>query len=185
VSKIHIRKMDPKPVFDLMYYLEVSGQTRVEQAILTEMEKAWAGWKQHLNANKLAMSADEDASGYLMVFLAAAVEEEIEASWQKNPALGLALHNLAIAYVMSAAASLVPELAEGACAPLPEPSADMRRAFKRLGLEWKGDGTVTRQYAIFTPHPYSGGCEHCFSKGSCLSRMDITLGKTDGNNHAD
>lgn len=185
MSKIHVRTMTPRPSFDLMYYLEVSGQTRVEQDMLAAMEAAWHGWGEHLKAYKLAQSADHDASGQLMIFLDAPVEEEIEAKWQESPALGLALHNLAITYVMSAAASLVPELAEGACAPLPEPSADVRRAFKRLGIEWKGDGTINRQYAVFTPHPYSGGCERCFSKGTCLSRMDVTLGQADGPDHAE
>ena len=62
---------------------------------------------------------------------------------------------------MQTAAGFIPEVAQGGCAPLPRPSKDIRRAFEKLGLEWNEEGTVNRQYAVFTPMPYAGGCKVC------------------------
>jgi hypothetical protein len=69
--------------------------------------------------------------------------------------------------VMNAAAQLVPELEEGHCAPLIEPSREMRKKLAEGNLEWNPEGTMNRQYAVFTPHPYRGGCEICMLKEAC------------------
>ena len=79
----------------------------------------------------------------------------------------------------------MPGRAGAAPPPPPEPGAAGRRPFSPPGTGGRGAATTTRQYAVFTPHPYSGGCERCFSKGTCLSRMDVTLGQADGPDHAE
>jgi 4-amino-4-deoxy-L-arabinose transferase-like glycosyltransferase len=39
--------------------------------------------------------------------------------------------------------------------------------FATLGLTWNPEGTVNRQYAVFTLYPYSGGCDICYLQESC------------------
>jgi len=167
VSKIKATALKPEPEFDLMYYLDLCGDSRIDQGLLDRLEPLWARWSERLRAFKLAASGDSRAAGHLIVYLEPEVEEDVEETWQTSPADGLATHNLAIALVMQATASLIPEVAAGGCAPLTKPTRDIRKAFERLGLEWNEEGTVNRQYAVFTPMPYSGGCRICFMRDTC------------------
>ncbi|EPR38678.1 hypothetical protein dsx2_0487 [Desulfovibrio sp. X2] len=167
MSKITAQALKPAPEFDIMYYMSLCGETRIEQSRLEMLEPLWAKWLPHLKAYRLAAPGDTRASGHLIAFLEAPVEEEIEELWQTSPSDGMAAHNLAISLVMQTTASLIPKVAEGGCAPLTRPTKDLRRAFERLGLEWNEEGTVNRQYAVFTPMPYAGGCRVCFLRSSC------------------
>ncbi len=140
----------------------------MESGVLEKMEELWNKWVPLLKAYKLSPDVGPRAKGHLLLHLDKQVEDDVEAVWQDSPADGLFAHNLAIALVMSAAADMVPELDAGGCAPVVRPSKDLQRAFKRLGLVWNEEGTVNRQYAVFTPLPYAGGCPICHLKDSCL-----------------
>ncbi len=162
---VTITKIEARPEFDMFFYCEVGGETRIEQELLDEIEERWERWTGLLNAYELANK--RGGQTYLLLFMDKAVEDEIEGVWQDSPTYGLALNNLAITMVMTAAHNRIPELVEGACAPLPKPGKAIQDAFATLGLKWNKEGTLNRQYAVFTPMPYSGGCEICHLRPGC------------------
>lgn len=170
MGKMTARRMKANPAFDLIYYMELAGLTRVEQSMLAKLQERWNRWRdEHLNVWKLLPEFATEDKGYLIAWLDKAVEDQIEEDWQAAPMLGMAVHNLAICLVMSAAQSLVPELLAGACAPLPRPDKALRSQLKRLGLEWFPEGRVDRTYAVLTNHPYAGGCEICLMQDTCMN----------------
>ncbi len=97
------------------------------------------------------------------------MEDEIEGIWQDSPSAGMAFHNLAIHMVMSAVQNLLPDLADKGCAPLPKPGKEVVAAFKKLGLEWNAEGTVNRQFAVFTNMPALATCAGCMLYAKCES----------------
>ncbi|WP_238550093.1 hypothetical protein [Desulfocurvibacter africanus] len=170
MGKMIARRIKSNPHFDMIYYMELAGQTRVEQNLLVQLQERWNRWRdQYLSVWKLLPEFAKEDKGYLLVWLDKAVEDEVEVDWQKSPALGLASHNLAICLCMSTVQSLTPELLDGACAPLPRPDKTMRSQLKRMGLEWNPEGRVDRTYAVLTNHPYAGGCELCLMQESCMN----------------
>jgi len=163
---VAIEPLDVRPEFDFFTYCEISGETRIEHDLLEELEPRFDNWADnHLKACKLT----EGDQGYVILWLEKPVDDEVEGIWQDSPSAGMAFHNLAIHMVMSAAQNLVPELAERGCAPLPAPSRAMRKAFEKLGLTWNKEGTVDRQFAVFTHMPARPGCAECMLKAKCPS----------------
>lgn len=160
-----IQEIPANPEFDMFFYCEVAGENRIDRDTLEEIEERWERWSGHLHAFRL--TNPQGGAQYLLLFMDKAVEDEIEGIWQDSPTSGLALHNLAISMVMSAAHGFIPELQEGRCAPLPKPGQAALDAFATLGLTWNPEGTVNRQYAVFTLYPYSGGCDICYLQESC------------------
>jgi len=161
-----IETIEARPEFDFFTYCEISGETRIDNDLLEELEPRFDDWADnHLQARKLT----EDGRGYVIIWLDKAVEDEIEGVWQDSQSAGMAFHNLAIHMVMSAAQGLVPELAERGCAPLPAPSRAMQKAFGTLGLDWNKEGTVSRQFAVFTHFPAVPGCAACMLRAKCPS----------------
>lgn len=157
-----------QPEFDLFTYCELSGETRLEHDLLEEIEPRFDGWQQHLKAYRLSTGGEKDP-GFVILWLEKPVEDEIEGIWQDSPTAGMAFHNLAIHMVMSAVQNLVPELADRGCAPLPKPDKAVLAAFKKLGLEWNKEGTVNRQFAVFTNMPAIASCGTCILKAKCES----------------
>jgi len=155
-----------QPEFDLFVYCELSGESRIEHDLLEELEPRFDEWQQHLKAYRLSNGGEKDP-GYVILWLEKPVEEEIEGVWQDSPSAGMAFHNLAIHMVMSAVQNLVPELADKGCAPLPKPGKDVLAAFKELGLAWNKEGTVDRQFAVFTNMPALTSCGTCMLKAKC------------------
>ena len=166
----------------MMIYMEISGSNRIEQKTLELFETSWSAWKDLFKAFKFlpgegrakarrsVADAANDADtrpGHVLMYLEKDVEEAVEAAWRRSPSEGFALHNLAISMVMTGVRQVVPEVDAGACAPLQSPDRDIRRRFEKMGLEWNEAGNVNRQYAVFTPQPYVGGCEICMMRESC------------------
>ncbi len=165
-SNVIMEKMAIDPQFDLMYFMSVNNTNQIEQDLLEQLETYWKEWKPLLHAYHFYRKDEED-KGYVLIFFNEDVEDAVEAVWQNSPSSGMSAHNLAISMVMLSVQGLVPEVMAGACAPLPKPDKDIRKKFKKLGLEWRENGTVNRSYAVFTPYPFSGGCEICYLKDDC------------------
>ena len=49
------------------------------------------------------------------------------------------------------------------------PDKDVLAAFKKLGLVWNKEGTVNRQFAVFTSVPVVPGCGSCMLRPKCPS----------------
>lgn len=160
-----------QPEFDFFTYCELSGETRIEHDLLEELEPRFDDWSQkYFKAFRLSAGGDTDP-GYVILWLDQAVEDEVEGIWQDSPGAGMAFHNLAIHMLMSAVQNLVPELAEKGCAPLPKPDKAVLAAFKKLGLVWNKEGTVNRQFAVFTNMPALTSCGTCILKPKCNSPL--------------
>lgn len=171
-APVTVEPIVAQPEFDMFTYCELSGETRIENDLLEELEPRFDNWSQnHLKAYRItdpgAPGAAETGGGHVIIWLEAPVEDEIEGIWQDSPSAGMAFHNLAIHMVMSAAQNLVPEVADKGCAPLPAPTKAIIKAFEKLGLTWNKEGTVSRQFAVFTREPYSGGCDICMLRAKC------------------
>jgi hypothetical protein len=160
--------LSAQPEFDLFTYCELSGETRLEHDLLEEIEPRFDDWQRHLKAYRLSTGGEKDP-GYVILWLEKPVEDEVEGIWQDSPSAGMAFHNLAIHMVMSAVQNLVPELADRGCAPLPKPDKAVIAAFKKLGLTWNKEGTVDRQFAVFTNMPAIASCGTCMLKAKCES----------------
>ena len=173
VGPIQVDAIEAHPEFDLFAYCELSGETRIEHDLLEELEPRFDNWSEkYLRAYKITDPAAPKGGGHLLIWLEEPVEDEIEGIWQDSPSAGMAFHNLAIHMVMTTAQSVVPELADKGCAPLPKPTAGILKAFEKLGLVWNAEGTVNRQFAVFTRIPYSEGCAICMLRPKCPNAND-------------
>lgn len=166
MAKYEITPLTPNPEFDMMYYMDVAGETRIEGGVMEDFEEYWDKWAtKNLKAYELRNTEGEGK--FALIFLDQEVDDTIEGIWQDSPTHGLYFHALAITMVMSTAQGFVPELQQGKCAPLPRPGEGVLAAFKELGLTWNEEGSVNRKYAVLTPYPYTGGCEVCHLSASC------------------
>ncbi|NJB66539.1 hypothetical protein GGQ74_000179 [Desulfobaculum xiamenense] len=167
MSELKVTPVQPKPEFDVMYFLEICGESRIEQELLERLETAWNDWTDRMFAFKLIPSTAKNDEGFLFLYLSEGVENAVEEAWQKSPQEGMAFHNLAITLVMSSAQNVIPELLDS-CTPLPRPMGEVLDFFEAQGLEWNDQiGSINRQYAVYTPFPYRGGCEICMQSDTC------------------
>lgn len=164
--KPEIVAVEAAPEFDMFYFMDMSGETRVDQDLMDTLETCWKEWLPHLKAYELRYPKGGPRN-CLLLYLDKPVEEKVDAIWKDSPSDGMSCHNLAICLVMSAAAGFLPEVAEGGCAPLPEPDGPTQKALKTMGLTWKDEGTLNRQYAVLTPYPSAGGCNVCYLQEKC------------------
>lgn len=167
MSTLQVKPVKPEPSFDFMYFMEICGETRMEGGILERLEQCWDDWKDRLHAYKLVPSTAKNDEGFLLIWLSEGVEDAVEEGWAEAEKTGMYLHNLAITLVMSAAQSLIPELEEH-CTPLPRPGEEVLDFMDEMDLEWNPQvGTLNRQFAVYTPMPYRGGCEVCMQSHTC------------------
>lgn len=167
MSELQVKPLQATPSFDFMYFMEICGESRIEGDILDQLEEAWEDWKDRLHAFKLIPSTEKDEDGFLLIWLTEGVEDAVEKGWSQGEKQGMFFHNLAITLVMSAAQSLIPELNEN-CTPLPRPGAEVLEFMEKMKLEWNPQlGALNRQYAVYTPMPFRGGCEVCMQAHTC------------------
>lgn len=166
MPKYEITPLTPQPEFDIMYYMEIAGENRIDQEMMDEFQPFWDKWAVE-NLKAYELNNTEGEGKFLLIFLDESAESTIEGIWQDSPTHGLLFHALAITMVMSSAQGFVPELQDGNCAPLPRPGQGVLDAFGELGLNWNDEGTVNRKYAVLTPYPYTGGCEVCYLSETC------------------
>jgi hypothetical protein len=176
-ENMSLEKIETQPEFDLEYYMEISGLTRIGHELTELLEKYWSKWEKELRAFKMEPTREDAGDGFLLVYLDADCEANVQKAFEENSQHGFAFHHLAITLVLSAAQSVMPELV-GGCMPLPTPTREARKKFKKLGLEWNEEGSMNRTYAVFTPYPYRGGCEVCHSCDTCPSSQAREIGRT-------
>ncbi|KAF0234938.1 MAG: hypothetical protein FD177_501 [Desulfovibrionaceae bacterium] len=175
-ENMSLEKIETQPEFDMEYYMEISGLMRLERELTELLEHYWDKWQGQVQAYKMEPSDGQD--GFLLVYLDAQTESEVQQAFEKNSHHGFAFHHLAITLVMCAAQSVMPELI-GGCMPLPTPTREVKKKFKKLDLEWDDKGCLNRIYAVFTGYPYKGGCEDCYSCDTCPSSQTREIGRID------
>lgn len=175
-ENMSLDKIQTQPEFDLEYYMEISGLMRIEQPLAELLEKYWTKWEGQIKAYRMDPTRKDADDGFLLVYLDEDTEAEVQKAFEENAQHGFAFHHLAITLVLSAAQSVMPELI-GGCMPMPTPSREARKKFKKLGLEWNENSTMNRTYVVFTAYPYKGGCETCHSCDTCPSSQMREIGR--------
>jgi len=175
-EKATLETIKTQPEFDLEYYMEISGLTRITQDLAELLEQYWTDWEKQIKAYRMEPTAKDAGDGFLLVYLDEDVEAQVQKAFEKHTHHGFAFHHLAITLVMCAAQSVMPELL-GGCMPMPTPGREAKKKFKKLGLVWDDKGSMNRTYAVLTGYPYKGGCEDCHICGTCPSSQMREIGQ--------
>lgn len=93
------------------------------RAVLT----AWERWLPHLKVYQIG-----DRKGFVLIYLEECVEEDVEKIWNTSAAEGFKHEAIAQTMIMGTLKSLMPDLGEKECAPVPEPTTLLRRTWKKL-----------------------------------------------------
>ena len=165
MKSLAYQELETNPFFDLETYMLLSGVKRMDGEKARQLETDWNRFKDYLRAYRLG-----DKKGYLLIYLDENFEQELDSIQEKDPDHGENLTILAQTMIMSLMQDLLPEAGTSGCAPLPEPNKILKRSLAKLDLEYSNAGNLSRKFAVITPLPYTGGCEQCFKKGSCLKR---------------
>lgn len=159
-----------EPDFDFSTFLFLAQIDQVGPQEMLEVLGTWEKWLPHLKVHQLG-----ERKGFALVYLEEAVEEEVDAIWKKSPSEGFKHEAIAQTMIMGTLKSLMPELGEKECAPVPEPTKPLRRTVAKLGLDMQESGALSRKYATITPYPHRYGCERCHLKDSCIKNMNLDL----------
>ncbi|NJB67822.1 hypothetical protein GGQ74_001462 [Desulfobaculum xiamenense] len=158
-----ITPLYPKPVFETQRFLALSQATTLTRDERAELATQWERWTGKLTAVVIA----SPTGSRLLAWLDEEVEADIDASWPDAPRWSFLLHVLALDLLMSAAAELVPQIADNGCAPVPPPDPSVSEAIRSLGLDWADENVLGRRYAVLTPMPWRGGCPTCALTANC------------------
>lgn len=158
-----ISEVETKPWFDIEQFMILSQNKRVDAASLATIEHYLPRFYQHLNARKIEMSS----GGYVVVWLEKEVEDAVNQIWEESPSEAFTLNTLAQALLFSVIREVVPEVAAAGCAPVPHPNTLLKKALREVGVAWREEATLERQYAMLTSMPFTGGCPGCFLQESC------------------
>lgn len=151
-----------QPGFELEDFMNLSKETRIDSQTLALLTRQWEQWA----ALAKAVQITSGKKNWLAVWLPQEVEQAVDEAWQKSPSQGYLLNNLALYISMSIVQDLVPQAADGGCAPAPRPDADLRRGLTQFDIT-ETDGALKRRYAVVTYFPFKGGCEICALQESC------------------
>lgn len=164
MDKIKTTPINVEPYFDLEDFLNFSHESRIEGDTLQALVNLWEGWLKLLQVQNL----EGRQNSWLAVWLPQEVEQAIDAAWEESPSKGFLLNNLAQYMCMTAIQQLLPQAANGGCAPSPAPNADLQAALGECGLAGnEPGGHLLRRYAVLTYFPFKGGCEICNLRASC------------------
>jgi len=175
-ENMSLEKIQTQPEFDMEYYMEISGLTRIDAELAGLLEHYWFSWAEKIKAFRMEPTGKDAGDGFLLVYLDKEEEDAVQRAFEQKSHHGFAFHHLAITLVLSAAQSVMPELI-GGCMPMPTPGREVKKKFRKLGLEFQEDGSMNRTYVVFTPYPYKGGCEVCASCDTCPSSQMREIGR--------
>ncbi|MBQ1539128.1 MAG: hypothetical protein II132_09205 [Desulfovibrio sp.] len=164
MPEVKAEALESDPYFDLIGFMEMSQETKIDGKIVVELERFWNQWKELLGVCKVTCGK----TPYLAVWLPEEVERTIDETWDKTPSLGFLANALAQYMCMQAVSGLVPQVELTGCAPAPRPTDTLRRALAGIGLAYREDMPVLeRRFAVVTHYPFRGGCEVCYLQSDC------------------
>ncbi len=158
-----IEKLQIAPYFDMEQFMLISQTKRLDDESARAIDEYWERWRELLRVARITCGQEQ----YLLVWLEQLVEEEINRLWETSPSRAFSINSLAQAMLMATIRDLVPEVAHFGCAPVPKPSASLRKALDEAGVSWTDDGALSKQYAMLTHAPFKGGCEICNLRLEC------------------
>lgn len=158
-----ISRLASPHAFDLEAFLALSRAGGLPAEEIAWLDGLWTQFDAALSARQVVNST----RSWLLAWMDESVEAEVEKLWTASPRRGYLAHCLAVTRLMALAGDLAPELAGEGCAPVPEPSEELRAAAAELGLAFTPENTLSRRYALLTFLPYAGGCAVCFLRQDC------------------
>lgn len=163
MSEISNEVLAVEPFLDLEDFMNFSRESRLEGESFSKLEELWKEWLPLLQVRNLK----QDKNSWLAVWLPEEVEQFVDKAWEESPGKGYLIHNLAQYMCMAAVQDLIPQTAEGACAPSPNTSPECMEALRQETFLSNGDATSARRYGVFTYYPFKGGCEICTLQEQC------------------
>lgn len=164
MSTILEEPIELQPWPDLEDFMAFSQESRIDGACMKELVKYWNKWKELLKSFQIT----DGKKSWLAVWLPKEVETEVDDSWTNSPSQAWLLNALAQFLCMSAIREKIPPIADGGCAPAPDPTLTLKNALVEAGLDVDQDsGILQRKYAIVTWYPFKGGCEVCSLRENC------------------
>lgn len=170
MKTLSVTTLAMQPEFDFSTFLFLAQIDQIGPLEMRAVLETWEKWLPHLKIHQLG-----DRKGHVLVYLEEAVEEEVDAIWKESPSEGFKHEAIAQTMIMGTLKSLMPELGEKECAPVPEPTKPLRRTVEKLGLHMQESGALSRKYSTITPYPHRYGCERCHLKDSCVKNMNLDL----------
>lgn len=159
----NISELDVEAYLDLEDFLNFSKESRLDSAALEQLNRLWVEWGSLARIHKL----ENGKQSWLAVWLPQEVEEAVDKAWAQSAGEGYLLNMLAQFICMTAVEALVPQAANGGCAPAPARSLEFREALAQEGLLEEGRDEIGRRYAVVTYYPFRGGCEICGMADMC------------------
>ncbi|NCD24920.1 MAG: hypothetical protein EOL86_04905 [Deltaproteobacteria bacterium] len=170
MKTLPIIPLDVEPDFDFATFLFLAQIDQLGPREMLLVLDIWEKWRPLLKIHQLG-----ERKGHVLVYLEEPVEKEIDAIWKTSPSEGFKHEAIAQTMIMGTLKSLMPELGEKECAPVPEPTKPLRRTVEKLGLTMHESGALSRKYATITPYPHRYGCERCHLKDTCIKNMNLDL----------
>ncbi len=144
--------------------MNLSRESRLDGPTLEKIASLWEEWLELLTVRQMKSGADS----WLAVWLPESVEQTIDQAWEESPAKGYLFNCLAQYLCMSAIQELLPQVADGGCAPSPVMNDTLHDALAQAGLPCRDNPCVPeRRYAVVTNYPFRGGCEICALREDC------------------
>ena len=86
-----VEKLECTPEFDMMGFMELSQETRVDGKVMNKMTTLWDEWLKKLSVYKVVCGK----ISYLLVWLPEEVETYVDETWDKTPSEGYLANSLA------------------------------------------------------------------------------------------
>lgn len=180
MKTLPVATLDIQPDFDFSTFLFLAQLDEVGPREMLDVLAVWESWLPHLKIFKLG-----DRKGFVLIYLEETIEDQVDAIWKQSPSEGFKHEAIAQTMIMGTLKSLMPELGEKECAPVPEPTKPIRRTLEKIGLDMQESGALNRKYATITPYPHRYGCDRCYLKDSCIKHMNLDLSGIMGRREAE
>ncbi len=163
MSELITEDLSVEPFLDLEEFMNFSQESRLDGENFESLEELWKKWLPLWQIKNLK----HDKNSWLAVCLPEAMESLVDKAWEDAPGKAYLIHNLAQFMCMAAIQELIPQTAEGACAPAPKATPECLKTLTQDGFFKEGSSIPSRRYAVFTYYPFRGGCEICTLREQC------------------
>lgn len=162
MPELNITDLPVHSEFELEEFMNFSKETRLDSTTFNKLLTLWEEWANLLKVKQIKAGPES----WLAAWLPEYVDKAIDEAWAQSPTQGYLMNALAQFMCMTAVQEVLPQAADGGCAPTPKPHADLRSALIELGLA-DDEGSLMRRYAVISYFPFRGGCEICAMKEEC------------------
>lgn len=164
MSACNLEKLDVDPCFDMVGFMELSQESRLDGKVMDRLGTLWEEWHKKLSVYKVTCGK----IAYLVAWLPEEVEIYVDETWDKTPSEGYLSNSLAQYLIMQSVNALLPQVETVGCAPAPRPTESLKEALQDFELRYREDlAVLNRRFAVVTFYPFRGGCEICHLQAHC------------------